>query len=141
MNGNSPAAVPDIEGRLVHAGHGYHWELWGTGARETVCLLNGLAMSTKSWISFLPELTGLLRGWTVVAHNAAFEESFLGPLLEELGSDVLDTCENLDILGDVEEKTCATDRVGHAPGRTSNDGHAGRHRFGEPNPEAGGPAR
>jgi len=27
------------------------------GGRETVCLLNGLAMSTKSWLGFLPELT------------------------------------------------------------------------------------
>ncbi len=53
-----PAAVPLREGRLVHGGHGYHWELHGTGGRETVCLFNGLAMSTKSWLSFLPELTG-----------------------------------------------------------------------------------
>ncbi|HSB64578.1 MAG TPA: alpha/beta hydrolase [Thermoanaerobaculia bacterium] len=52
------AAPPSLrEGRHVFAGHGYHWELYGTGARETVCLLNGLAMSTKSWLSFLPELT------------------------------------------------------------------------------------
>ena len=54
----SPSAAPLREGRLVHGGHGYHWELYGTGARETVCLFNGLAMSTKSWLSFLPELTG-----------------------------------------------------------------------------------
>jgi pimeloyl-ACP methyl ester carboxylesterase len=48
--------APLREGRLVHGGHGYHWELYGAGGRETVCLFNGLAMSTKSWISFLPEL-------------------------------------------------------------------------------------
>jgi len=53
-----PAPAPDREGRLVHGGHAYHWELWGSGTRETVCLFNGLAMSTKSWLSFLPELTG-----------------------------------------------------------------------------------
>ncbi len=58
MNATPPASAPLREGWLVHAGHGYYWELWGTGARETVCLFNGLAMSTKSWISFLPELTG-----------------------------------------------------------------------------------
>ena len=58
MSAASPAPAPDREGRLVHAGHGYHWELWGRGTRETVCLFNGLAMSTKSWLSFLPELTG-----------------------------------------------------------------------------------
>ena len=58
MSASPAAAVPLREGRLVHEGHGYHWELWGAGARETVCLFNGLAMSTKSWLSFLPELVG-----------------------------------------------------------------------------------
>ena len=57
MSATAPSA-PLREGRLVHEGHGYHWELYGTGGRETVCLFNGLAMSTKSWLSFLPELTG-----------------------------------------------------------------------------------
>jgi 3-oxoadipate enol-lactonase len=52
----APPPEPLREGRLVHGGHGYHWELHGTGGRETVCLFNGLAMSTKSWLSFLPEL-------------------------------------------------------------------------------------
>jgi pimeloyl-ACP methyl ester carboxylesterase len=32
------------------------WELHGTGDREVVCLLNGLAMSTKAWYGFLPRL-------------------------------------------------------------------------------------
>lgn len=58
MSAGPPAPSPDREGRLVYAGHGYHWELYGTGGREVVCLFNGLAMSTKSWLSFLPELTG-----------------------------------------------------------------------------------
>lgn len=58
MTARPPVAVPDREGRLVHEGHAYHWEIFGTGRRETVCLFNGLAMSTKSWLSFLPELTG-----------------------------------------------------------------------------------
>jgi pimeloyl-ACP methyl ester carboxylesterase len=53
-----PASAPDRAGRLLLGGHGYHWELYGTGERETVCLFNGLAMSTKNWLSFLPELTG-----------------------------------------------------------------------------------
>lgn len=56
-------------------------------------------LSTQTgFVGFLPELTQLLRGWTVVAHNAAFEESFLGPVLEELRSPVLDTCELLHYL-------------------------------------------
>ncbi len=50
------------------------------------------------FVSFLPELTQLLAGWTVVAHNAAFEQSFLGPLLEELQAPLLDTCELLHYL-------------------------------------------
>jgi pimeloyl-ACP methyl ester carboxylesterase len=56
VSAGPPAASPDREGRLVHQGHGYHWEIYGTGGRETVCLFNGLAMSTKSWLSFLPEV-------------------------------------------------------------------------------------
>ncbi len=47
---------------------------------------------------FLPELTELLRGWTVVAHNAAFEESFLGAMFDSLEAQVLDTCELLHYL-------------------------------------------
>jgi len=34
------------------------WELHGTGEQEVVCLLNGLAMHTKAWYPFLPELEG-----------------------------------------------------------------------------------
>src|SRR4051795_3239459 len=32
----------------------YYYEYFGDGLRETICLLNGLAMSTRSWHSFLP---------------------------------------------------------------------------------------
>jgi len=32
------------------------WELHGTGGREVVCLLNGLAMHTKAWVPFLDDL-------------------------------------------------------------------------------------
>ncbi len=58
MSATPPPPEPLREGRLVHEGHAYHWELFGAGGRETVCLFNGLAMSTKSWLSFLPALTG-----------------------------------------------------------------------------------
>lgn len=37
-----------------------------------------------------PELRAALAGWTVVAHNAAFERSFLGPLLAQVP--VVDSC-------------------------------------------------
>jgi 3-oxoadipate enol-lactonase len=38
--------------------HSIWWELHGTGARETVCLLNGLAMHTRAWYPFLEDLAG-----------------------------------------------------------------------------------
>jgi len=33
-----------------------YWEYYGPGGRDVVCLLNGLAMHTKSWNSVLPSL-------------------------------------------------------------------------------------
>lgn len=38
--------------------HRIWWELHGTGGREVVCLLNGLAMHTKAWVPFLDDLDG-----------------------------------------------------------------------------------
>jgi pimeloyl-ACP methyl ester carboxylesterase len=38
--------------------HRIWWELHGTGDREVVCLLNGLAMHTKAWYPFLDDLRG-----------------------------------------------------------------------------------
>ena len=48
--------TPDAEGVVQADGHRLHWERFGRGGRETVCLLNGLAMSTRSWYSFVPRL-------------------------------------------------------------------------------------
>ncbi|HUK13470.1 MAG TPA: alpha/beta fold hydrolase, partial [Thermoanaerobaculaceae bacterium] len=47
---------PNREGFLAADGHKIHWEYFGDGSREAVCLLNGLAMHTKAWASFLPVL-------------------------------------------------------------------------------------
>jgi ATP-dependent DNA helicase DinG len=44
------------------------------------------------------ELRRELEGWTVVAHNAPFEQSFLGGLLQDIGAPVLDSCELLHYL-------------------------------------------
>jgi pimeloyl-ACP methyl ester carboxylesterase len=33
-----------------------HWELFGNGDREAICLCNGLAMHTQAWYGFLPRL-------------------------------------------------------------------------------------
>jgi pimeloyl-ACP methyl ester carboxylesterase len=48
--------TPDAEGFITADGLRIHWERFGRGDRETVCLLNGLAMHTRSWYSFLPRL-------------------------------------------------------------------------------------
>jgi pimeloyl-ACP methyl ester carboxylesterase len=47
---------PDRSGRLPIDGLQIHWEYFGRGDREAVCLLNGLAMHTRAWYSFLPRL-------------------------------------------------------------------------------------
>ncbi|MEN8164437.1 MAG: alpha/beta hydrolase [Acidobacteriota bacterium] len=43
-------------GKLDVDGQQIWWEYHGTGEREVVCLLNGLAMHTRSWYGFLPIL-------------------------------------------------------------------------------------
>ncbi len=47
---------PDRSGHLSVDGQRIWWEYFGTGEREAVCLLNGLAMHTKAWYGFLPML-------------------------------------------------------------------------------------
>ena len=47
---------PTREGFIEADGHRIHWEYFGDGAREAICLLNGLALSTKAWYAFLPRL-------------------------------------------------------------------------------------
>ena len=51
-----PELAPDREGFVEADGHRIHWEYFGQGDREAVCLLNGLAMSTRSWYGLLPLL-------------------------------------------------------------------------------------
>jgi pimeloyl-ACP methyl ester carboxylesterase len=48
--------VPTRQGSIEADGHTIHWEHFGDGSREAVCLLNGLAMHTKAWSTFLPLL-------------------------------------------------------------------------------------
>jgi 3-oxoadipate enol-lactonase len=47
---------PTREGFVQANGHSIHYEYFGDGSREAVALLNGLAMHTKAWYSFLPRL-------------------------------------------------------------------------------------
>jgi len=48
--------IPMASGLLETGAHVIWWERHGTGDRETVCLLNGLAMHTRAWYGFLPML-------------------------------------------------------------------------------------
>ncbi|MEW5982636.1 MAG: alpha/beta hydrolase [Acidobacteriota bacterium] len=50
--------VPDQTGHVQADGHQIYFERFGTGLRETICLLNGLAMHTKAWYGFVPRLSG-----------------------------------------------------------------------------------
>ncbi len=50
--------TPDRSGHLEVDGQKIWWEYHGSGDREAVCLLNGLAMHTKAWYGFLPQLIG-----------------------------------------------------------------------------------
>ena len=47
---------PTSSGHLEVDGFRIWWEYHGDGDREAVCLLNGLAMHTRSWYGFLPLL-------------------------------------------------------------------------------------
>ncbi len=57
---------PKLTGFLAAGEHRVFYELHGEGGRETVCLLNGLAMHTKAWYGFVPELTDR---WDVVLYD------------------------------------------------------------------------
>ena len=58
---------PDRKG-FVYPGpeKSIYWEYFGTGRREVVCLLNGLAMHTGSWNSVLP---GVLAEYDVLLYD------------------------------------------------------------------------
>ncbi len=53
---STPALEPTRQGAIEDDGHAVHWEYFGRGDREAVCLLNGLAMHTRAWGPFLPLL-------------------------------------------------------------------------------------
>lgn len=48
--------TPSRSGTVAPDSRPVYWEYFGDGKREVVCLLNGVAMSTRSWYSFLPQL-------------------------------------------------------------------------------------
>jgi 3-oxoadipate enol-lactonase len=54
----SEPPVPTRQGLVEADGFRIHYEFFGDGARETIVLLNGLAMSTRAWYGFIPLLAG-----------------------------------------------------------------------------------
>jgi len=46
--------TPQRSGYVQFEARPYYYEYFGDDSHETICLLNGLAMSTRSWHSFLP---------------------------------------------------------------------------------------
>lgn len=50
--------APDRAGKVAVEGGSrrVYWEYYGKGDREVVCLLNGLAMDTRAWAGFLPQV-------------------------------------------------------------------------------------
>jgi len=53
----SDEITPLRSGHLAISDQKIWWEYHGTGDREVVALLNGVAMHTKAWYGFLPRLT------------------------------------------------------------------------------------
>lgn len=79
--------------------HTLYWELFGTGEREVVCLLNGLAMHTAAWHSFLarlrPDYEVLLWDYPGQGRSTSFDvpyrvdriASYLVRILDRIGVD------------------------------------------------------
>jgi len=88
---------PTREGFLAADSHRIHWEYFGDGNREAVCLLNGLAMHTKAWYSLLPllqpEFDVLLYDYLGQGESSTPDEpysitriaSYLTMIMDELG--------------------------------------------------------
>ena len=74
---------PDRSGHLEHGDHRIWWEYFGTGDREAVVLLNGLAMHTKAWYGFLseflPEYDVLLYDYLGQGDSSCPDEPYLIP--------------------------------------------------------------
>jgi pimeloyl-ACP methyl ester carboxylesterase len=89
--------VPTREGFLAADSQRIHWEYFGDGRHEAVCLLNGLAMHTRAWHSFLPllhpEFDVLLYDYPGQGESSAPDEptsitriaAYLTMIMDELG--------------------------------------------------------
>ena len=85
--------TPSASGFLADGEHRIWWELHGTGGREVVCLLNGLAMHTKAWYPFLDDLPGydvLLYDYLGQGASSSPDEPITIPRLASLLCAILD---------------------------------------------------
>lgn len=89
-----PELTPDRQGRLAAGTHEVHWEYFGTGDREPIALLNGLAMHCKAWYGFVPRLLAqhdvLLYDYLGQGESSSPDEPVLIPQLARHLVDVLD---------------------------------------------------
>lgn len=73
-----------------------------TPLTPAVQLLTGLRDKDLQGLSpfeaCLPDVERRLDGWTIVAHNAAFERAFLASVLDKIESPILDSCELMHYL-------------------------------------------
>ena len=86
--------APDREGFLPAGEHRVHWEYFGTGGKEPLVLLNGLAMHTQAWWGFLPRLLGrhdvLLYDYLGQGESSAPDEPVLIPELAGFAAAIAD---------------------------------------------------
>lgn len=55
---NAKELIPDLSGKMKveNSTREIYWEYFGKREKEVVCLLNGLAMDTRSWMTVLPQV-------------------------------------------------------------------------------------
>ena len=55
---NAKELIPDLSGKMKVENNTreIYWEYFGKREKEVVCLLNGLAMDTRSWMTVLPQV-------------------------------------------------------------------------------------
>jgi 3-oxoadipate enol-lactonase len=89
-----PHIEPERHGFISHHHRQIYWEYFGRGDREAVCLLNGLAMSTRSWNSFLPFLLDahdvLLYDFLGQGRSSCEDEPYAIPAFADCLASILD---------------------------------------------------
>lgn len=102
---NKQRIASDFSGFVTAKNRQIYWEYFGRKEREVVCLLNGLAMSTKSWQPFLLRLTEeydvLLYDYLGQGQSSCKDEPYFIPSFCDHLSLILDTqtIEKIHLMG------------------------------------------